>query len=508
MGVLIIMSAFEDKFKEVGLTYDDILLKARYSEVDPTNVIVESQITKNIRLKIPILSAAMDTVTEANMAIGLALEGGLGVIHRNMTPEQEAKEVEKVKRFESGFVENPFTLGPNNTIADAREINKKYSGIPITEDGSSNGKLVGLLTSKDFYFDDLGSNLIKDYMTPFEELVIAYDGITLDEANKKLKESKKGKVLIINNDNDRKLMSIVCRKDLEKNYYYPNACKDKNKRLRVAAAVGPNDFKVRAEALVSAKVDALVIDTAHGHSKNVIDTIKALKDTYNDIDIIAGNVATKEGVKALVAAGADAIKVGIGPGAICTTRVVAGVGVPQATAVFNCVQAAGEIPIIADGGIKYSGDIAKAIGLGAAAVMIGSLFAGTDEAPGETYITEDHRVFKSYRGMGSIGAMQKGSADRYGQQVVLDSNQGQLTKKLVPEGIEGMVPAIGPLKDHVYQMIGGLRQAMGYCGANNLVEFQKRAKFIKASTAIRESHPRVPIIKRAPNYPTDEENNI
>jgi IMP dehydrogenase len=338
-------------------------------------------------------------------------------------------------------------------------------------------------------------------MTPFEELVIAYDGITLEEANKKLKESKKGKVLIINDDNARELMSIVCRKDLEKNYYYPNACKDSNKRLRVAAAVGPTDYKVRAEALVKAKVDALVIDTAHGHSKNVIDTIKALKDSYK-VDVIAGNVATKEGVKALIDAGVDAIKVGIGPGAICTTRVVAGVGVPQATAVFECVEAAGEVQIIADGGVKYSGDIAKAMGLGAAAVMIGSLFAGTDEAPGETYITEDHRVFKSYRGMGSIGAMQKGSADRYGQQVVSE----QLTKKLVPEGIEGMVPAIGPLKDHVYQMIGGLRQAMGYCGAKDLIEFRKRAEFIRATTAVTESHPRVPIIKRAPNYPTEDEN--
>ena len=470
------MTTIEENFQKIGLTYDDVLLKAQYSDVDPTNVNLETQLTKNIRLKIPILSAAMDTVTESKMAIALALEGGLGVIHRNMTPEEEAHEVELVKRFESGFVEKPLTLGPKNTLADAREINKKYSGIPITEDNSSNGKLLGLLTSKDYYFDDPGSDLIQDYMTPFEELIIAYDGITLEEANKKLKESKKGKVLIINDDNARKLMSIVCRKDLEKNYYFPNACKDKNKRLRVAAAVGPTDYKVRAEALVKAKVDALVIDTAHGHSKNVIDTIKAMKDSYK-VDVIAGNVATKEGVKALIDAGADAIKVGIGPGAICTTRVVAGVGVPQATAVFECVEAGGE-------------------------VQIGSLFAGTDEAPGETYITEDHRVFKSYRGMGSIGAMQKGSADRYGQQVV----SGQLTKKLVPEGIEGMVPAIGPLKDHVYQMIGGLRQAMGYCGAKNLLEFRKRAEFIRATTAVTESHPRVPIIKRAPNYPTEDEN--
>lgn len=501
-----IMTDFENKFKEFGLTYDDVLLKVQYSDIDPSTVNVETQITKKIRLKIPILSAAMDTVTEAKMAIGLALEGGLGVIHRNMSPEQEAFEVEKVKRFESGFVEDPLTLAPDNTLADAKEINKKYSGIPITSDGSSNGKLVGLLTSKDFYFDDPYTDLIKDYMTPFEDLVIAYDGITLEEANKKLKESKKGKVLVINNDTDRKLVSIVCRKDLEKNYQYPYACKDENKRLRVTAAVGPTDYETRVEALVKAKVDAVVIDTAHGYSKNVLDTIKAIKNNYDNLEVIAGNVATKEGVEALIGAGADAIKVGIGPGAICTTRVIAGVGVPQATAVYECVKAAGDIPIIADGGIKYSGDIAKAIGLGAAAVMIGSLFAGTDEAPGETYITEDHRVFKSYRGMGSIGAMQKGSADRYSQRI----NNGQLSQKLVPEGIEGMVPAIGPLKDHVYQMIGGLRQAMGYCGAQSISEFQKRAEFVRTMTptAAKESHPRVPIVKRAPNYPTDEGNSL
>jgi IMP dehydrogenase len=503
MGDLINMTDFEDKFKEIGLTYDDVLLKAKYSDIDPSKVNVETQITKNIRLKVPILSAAMDTVTEANMAIALALEGGLGVIHRNMSTEQEAAEVRKVKRFESGFVEAPLTLGPTNTLNDARKINIKYSGIPITEDGGSNGKLMGLLTSKDYYFDAPDSDLIQDYMTPFTELVIAYDGITLEEANKKLKESKKGKVLIINNDEDRKLMSIVCRKDLEKNYQYPFACKDENKRLRVAAAVGPMDYEARAEALVKARVDAFVIDSAHGHSKNIIDTIKALKGSY-DVDIIAGNVATKDGTRALIDAGVDAVKVGIGPGAICTTRVVAGVGVPQATAVFECVKEAGEVPIIADGGIKFSGDIAKALGLGAAAVMIGSLFAGTDEAPGETYITEDHRVYKSYRGMGSIGAMQKGSADRYGQKV----EDGKITNKLVPEGIEGMVPAIGPLKDHVYQMIGGLRQAMGYCGASNLEEFKKRAEFVRTvtPTASQESHPRVPIIKRAPNYPSEDKN--
>jgi IMP dehydrogenase len=498
------MVDLDKKIGKVGLTYDDVLLEVQYSDIDPTKVNVETQLTKNIRLKIPILGAAMDTVTEAKMAIALALEGGLGVIHRNMTPEQQAWEVEKVKRFESGFVENPMTLSPKNTIADAREINKKYSGIPITADGSNNGQLVGLITSKDFYFDDPDSDLIKNYMTPFEDLVVDNAGITLDQANKRLKESKKGMVLLIDNSKNRRLLSIVCRKDLEKNYQYPNACKDENKRLRVAGAVGPNDVKARAKALVDARVDALVIDTAHGHSKNVMDTIKYLKKTFKNTDILAGNVATPSGVKALIKAGADGIKVGVGPGAICTTRVVAGVGVPQATAVLECVKAAGKTAIIADGGIKYSGDIAKAIGLGARAVMIGSLFAGTDEAPGETYITEDHRVFKSYRGMGSIGAMQRGSADRYAQKVQTDS---RLTNKLVPEGIEGMVPAIGPLKEHVYQLIGGLRQAMGYVGAVNIPEFQQKAVFIRSTTgtAQKESHPRVPIVKRAPNYPTDDQ---
>jgi IMP dehydrogenase len=503
---MIFLTNFENKIGKVGLTYDDILLKMKYSEVDPTSVNVETQLTKKIRLKIPILSAAMDTVTESKMAIALALEGGLGVIHRNMSIDHQAREAEIVKRFESGFVENPLTLSSSKTLADAREINKRYSGIPITEDGSAHGKLVGLLTSKDYYFDEPDDHLIKDYMTPFEDLIIDYVGITLDKANKRLKESKKGMVLIIDDDEKQQLVSIVCRKDLEKNYQYPNACKDENKRLRVAAAIGPSDIELRAEALLKAKVDALVIDTAHGHSKNVLDSIKFIKDNFNNVEILAGNVATPEGVKSLSKAGVDAIKVGVGPGAICTTRVVAGVGVPQATAVFECVKAAGEVPIIADGGIKYSGDIAKAIGLGAKAIMIGSLFAGTDEAPGETYITEDHRVFKSYRGMGSIGAMQRGSADRYGQKVP----DSKISNKLVPEGIEGMVPAIGPLKDHVYQLIGGLRQAMGYCGAKTITEFQEKAEFIRSTTgtALRESHPRVPIVKRAPNYPTDENQGL
>ena len=335
-------------------------------------------------------------------------------------------------------------------------------------------------------------------MTPFEDLVIDYEGITLEKANQRLKDSKKGKVLIINNDNERKLMSIVCRKDLEKNYYYPNSCKDENKRLRVGAAVGALDYYDRVSELIKAGVDVIVVDTAHGHSKNVIDAVKDIKKNF-DIDVIAGNVATAEGTEALVEAGADAVKVGIGPGAICTTRVVTGVGVPQATAVLECVEAAGDIPIIADGGIKYSGDIAKAIGLGANAVMIGSLFAGTNEAPGETVITEDHRVFKSYRGMGSIGAMMKGSADRYFQSVPENPN----VKKLVAEGIEGMVPAIGPLTDHLYQLIGGLKQAMGYCGADSIEEFQEKSSFIQtvSGSSAYESHPRVEFLKEAPNYP-------
>ncbi|UCH90168.1 MAG: IMP dehydrogenase [Thermoplasmata archaeon] len=488
----------ERKIEKLGLTYDDILLRAEYSEMDPAKVNVASNLTKKIKLKIPILSAAMDTVTEAKLAIALALDGGLGIIHKNYSAERQAEEVALVKRFESGFVEKPLTLSPANTLRDAREINKKYSGIPITKDGSSNGRLVGLLTSKDYYFDDPDTDTIDKYMTTFDDLVIDYEGITLEQANQRLKESKKGKVLIIDNDKDRRLMSIVCRRDLEKNYDYPNSCKDENKRLRVGAAVGVRDYKDRAGLLIKAGVDVIVVDTAHGHSKNVIDAIKDLKKNF-DINIIGGNVATKDGTEALIEAGADAVKVGIGPGAICTTRIVTGVGSPQASAVLECVEAAGDIPIIADGGIKYSGDIAKAIGLGANAVMIGGLFAGTNEAPGETVITEDHRVYKSYRGMGSIGAMMDGSADRYFQTIPGEPN----VKKLVAEGIEGMVPAIGPLADHLYQLIGGLKQAMGYCGAKTIDEFQKKATFIQAmpGTASHESHPRVDILKDAPNYP-------
>jgi IMP dehydrogenase len=468
-------------------------------EMDPSKVNVSSQLTRKIRLKIPILSAAMDTVTEAKLAIALALDGGIGIIHKNFSPKQQADEVAHVKRFESGFVEEPFTLSPNNTLRDAREINKRYSGIPITEDGSPNGRLVGLLTSKDYYFDDPDTDSIDKYMTTFDDLVIDYQGITLEQANQRLKESKKGKVLIIDNDNDRRLMSIVCRRDLEKNYDFPNSCKDENKRLRVGAAIGAREYEERAKLLVDAGVDVIIVDTAHGHSKNVIETVKYIKKNY-EVEVIAGNVATRDGTEALIEAGADAVKVGIGPGAICTTRIVTGVGSPQASAVLECVEAAGDIPIIADGGIKYSGDIAKAIGLGANAVMIGSLFAGTNEAPGETVITEDHRVFKKYRGMGSIGAMVEGSADRYFQTVLSKEEGG---KKLVAEGIEGMVPAIGPLADHLYQLIGGLRQAMGYCGAKTVEEFQEKAVFIQtiSGSASYESHPRVDIIKDAPNYP-------
>lgn len=488
----------QEKIDTIGLTYDDVLLKVEYSEINPSDVTTSSMLTKKIRLKIPILSSAMDTVTEAKLAIALALEGGIGIIHKNFTPEKQAEEVAHVKRFESGFVEKPLTLSPKHTLKDAREINKKYSGIPITEDGNSNGRLVGLLTSKDYYYDDPETDQIDKYMTPFNDLVIDYEGITLEQANRRLKESKKGKVLVINNDKDRRLMSIVCRKDLEKNYFYPNSCKDENKRLRVGAAVGALDVKERVNPLINAGVDIIVVDSAHGHTKNVIEAVRYIKKNF-DIDVIGGNVATREGTEALIEAGADAVKVGIGPGAICTTRIVTGVGSPQATAVLECAQAAGDIPVIADGGIKYSGDIAKAVGLGANAVMIGGLFAGTNEAPGETVITEDHRVFKSYRGMGSIGAMMKGSADRYFQSVPGEPN----LKKLVAEGIEGMVPAIGPLADHIYQLIGGLKQAMGYCGALSIEEFQQKARFIKSvsGTAIKESHPRVEFLKEAPNYP-------
>jgi IMP dehydrogenase len=495
------MAKIEDKFdnfEDIRLTYDDILLKIQYSDFIPSDANLETNLTKKIKLKIPVVSAAMDTVTEAKLAIAIALEGGIGMIHRNMTPEQQAKEVMKVKRFESGFVEDPATLAPTNTLGDARAI--KYNTVPITDDGTSHGKLVGLLSSKDYYFDDSNDDNIEKYMKPFEELAIEHEGITLEEANLRLKESKRGKLIIINNDQERKLVSMVTRNDLEKNYEFPTACKDDLKRLRVGAAVGPSDIEKRVPGLVEAGVDVFCIDTSHGHTKNVIDALKYLKSNF-DIDVIAGNVATRDGTEALIAAGADAVKVGVGPGAICTTRIVAGVGVPQASAIIDCADAAGDIPIIADGGVKYSGDIAKAIGLGASSVMIGSLFAGTDEAPGETMITEDHRVFKSYRGMGSIGAMQAGSADRYHQ---TSNGLGPMeAKKLVAEGIEGMVPAIGPLEDHIFQLMGGLKQAMGYVGAKNIPEMREKAIFIRTSpgTSERESHPRVPIVKKAPNYP-------
>jgi IMP dehydrogenase len=516
----------EDKIEYVGLTYDDILLKVQYSDVKISEINVETYLSRNIKMKIPIVSAAMDTVTEAQLAIALALEGGIGIIHRNFTPLQQQREVEEVKRFESGFVLKPSTLAPYNTLADAREINRKYSGIPITEDGTPNGRLVGLLTSKDYYFDDPDTDKIEDYMTPYESLVIAYEGITLEEANLKIKESKRGMVLVVNNEKERKLRSIVCRKDLEKNYQYPNACKDKHKRLRVGAAVGIRDLEERVRVLMDTELhpDVLVVDTAHGHTKDVLDAVRYLKREYGDVvDVIGGNVATAEGTLALIDAGADAVKVGVGPGAICTTRVVAGAGVPQATAVYECACAAEPegVPIIADGGIKYSGDIVKAIGLGASSVMIGYLFAGTNEAPGETIITEDHRVYKLYRGMGSLSAMMGGSADRYFQdyehgrqlQVGRGGVQGSVqlstttavaaVQKLVPEGVEGMVPAIGPLADHVRQLIGGLKQGMGYCGTRTIRELQKKAKFVRASTALLESHPRVTLIRQPPNYPLE-----
>lgn len=482
-----------DKIGKVCLTYDDILLKVMYSDADPQKVSLESQLSTNIKLKIPLVSSAMDTVTESAMAIGMALEGGIGIIHKNLTPEQQANEVAKVKRFENGFIDDPKTLSPSNTIGDARSVS--YSGIPITEDGSTHGKLVGLLTKKDYYFDDPDSDAIQDYMTPFKDLVVGYEGTSLEDANKLLKEHKRSKVMIIDNDQDRNLIAIVTRADLEKNKMYPKACKDDRKRLRVGAAIGPFDVEKRVPLLIEKGLDVVVVDTAHGHTKNVVDAVAAIKKKF-DIDVIGGNVATTEGAKALADAGADGVKVGIGPGSICTTRVIAGVGVPQATAVYDCAQAV-EVPVIADGGIKYSGDIAKAIGLGACSVMLGSLLAGTNEAPGEIIVTEDLRRFKSYRGMGSLGAMRKGSADRYFQ-------KADETKKLVPEGIEGMVPSVGPLRDHIYQMIGGLRQAMGYVGAKTIPEMRHKAQFIRAttSTAQKESHPRVPIIKKAPNYPS------
>ena len=477
-----------------GLTFDDVLLLPAHSLILPRDVDITTRLTRNIQLNIPLVSAAMDTVTEARTAITMAREGGLGFIHKNLTIAEQALEVDKVKKSESGMIVDPITMRPNQKIRDALDMMAKYriSGVPITK---TNGKLVGILTNRDLRFETDLDIPISERMTR-KNLVTVPVGTTLEGAKEILKHTRVEKLLVV--DNDRFLKGLITIKDIEKVRKYPNACKDSFGRLRVGAAVGPTaDMDARIDALVKAGVDVVVIDTAHGHSQGVIDAVAAAKANYPALEVIAGNIATAEAAEALIKAGVDAIKIGIGPGSICTTRVVAGIGVPQITAISNCSRIARKygIPVIADGGIKYSGDLTKAVAAGADVVMIGSLFAGTEESPGDTVLYQG-RTYKSYRGMGSIGAMKDGSKDRYFQSDV-DSDI-----KLVPEGIEGMVPLRGPLGANIHQLIGGLRAGMGYTGSVSLKDLQDNGRFIKITGAgLKESHVHdVTITKEAPNY--------
>ena len=486
------MSEYGAKFVKEGLTFDDVLLIPAESDVLPNEVDLSTNLTKSIKLNIPLMTSAMDTVTESNMAIAIAREGGIGVIHKNMTIEDQATEVDKVKRSENGVITNPFFLSPQHTAMDAEGLMRKYkiSGVPICE---ADGTLVGILTNRDMRFMTDYSVKIADVMTPKDKLVTAMAGTTLEEAKKILMASKVEKLPLV--DKNGKVTGLVTIKDIEKSVKYPNTARDKEGRLLCAAAIGvTNDMLDRAGALVNSQVDALILDSAHGHSKNILKAIDKVKNAFPEISLIAGNVATAEGTEALIKAGADAVKVGIGPGSICTTRVVAGIGVPQITAIYDSAEMADKygVPIIADGGIKYSGEIVKAIAAGGSVVMVGSLVAGCEESPGETEIYQG-RQFKVYRGMGSLGAMNKGSADRYFQNG---------TKKFVPEGVEGRVPYKGAVGDTVFQMMGGLRSGMGYVGCHNISELRTNAKFVKITGAgLVESHPHdVYITKEAPNY--------
>ncbi|MBU1356590.1 MAG: IMP dehydrogenase [Candidatus Edwardsbacteria bacterium] len=480
--------------KGEGLTFDDVLLVPQRSEVLPTEVEIGTRFSRHIKLNIPLVSAAMDTVTEHRLAVALAREGGMGVIHKNLTIEEQASEVDRVKRSESGMVSNPISLSPEHLLIDALALMRKFSisGIPITD---PNGHLVGIITNRDMVFEKDHTKKVGAVMTK-ENLITAPVGTTLDEASQILHRHRIEKLPIV--DKKGMLKGLFTVKDVMKKEKHPNACKDSQGRLRVAAAIGVSgDYLERAEALVAAGVDALVIDTAHGHSIGVIGAVKKVKAKFPKVDVVAGNVATAEATRDLIRAGVDAVKIGIGPGSICTTRVIAGVGVPQLTAVMEAKSVAlkHKIPIIADGGIKYSGDIVKALAAGADCIMIGNIFAGTEESPGETILLQG-RSYKVYRGMGSLGAMRKGSADRYFQEKNTEE------KKFVPEGIEGRIPYKGPLADTVYQLIGGLKSGMGYCGAANLKALQQKATFVRITNAgLKESHVHdVVITKEAPNY--------
>jgi IMP dehydrogenase len=484
-----------------ALTFDDVLLVPRHSHVLPTQVDVSTRFSRNIRLNVPLVSAAMDTVTESLLAIAMAQHGAIGVIHKNMSIDEQASEVDRVKRSESGMIVNPVTLSPRERIHEALELMKKYriSGVPITEDGSKEGRLVGILTNRDLRFETNVQRPIAEVMTK-ENLVTVPVGTTLEEAREILHRHKVEKLLVV--DQAFMLKGLITVKDIQKAVKYPNASKDSLGRLRVAAAIGvARDTMDRAEALVAAHVDALVIDTAHGHSQGVLDTIRRIRRQFKEVDVVAGNVATSEATEALIELGVDAVKVGIGAGSICTTRIIAGVGVPMISSIMECAHAAArhDVPVIADGGIRFSGDITKAIAVGASCTMIGNLFAGTDESPGEMIIYQG-RSFKEYRGMGSIGAMRQGSRDRYFQDD-FDLESGT-SDKLVPEGIEGRVQHKGPVAMMVHQLVGGLRAGMGYCGAATIAALQRDARLVRITPAgVRESHVHdVAITKEAPNY--------
>jgi IMP dehydrogenase len=486
-----------------ALTFDDVLLVPQHSAVLPTAVDVSSRFTRNIALNVPLASAAMDTVTESGLAIAMAQLGGLGIIHKNLSIEEQASEVDRVKRSESGMIVNPITLSPSNRIFEALDLMKKYriSGVPITEDGSKEGKLVGILTNRDLRFETNVDRPISDIMTR-EPLFTVPVGTSLEQAREFLHRHKVEKLLVV--DDRFMLKGLITVKDIQKAIKYPNACKDSLGRLRCGAAVGVGrDAMARAEALVAANVDALVIDTAHGHSQGVLDMVRRVRRQFPNVDLVAGNVATAEATAALIDLGVDAVKVGIGAGSICTTRIVAGIGVPMITAVADCARAAArqKVPIIADGGIRYSGDVTKAIAVGASCVMIGSLFAGTDESPGEMILFQG-RSFKEYRGMGSLGAMRRGSRDRYFQdEFDLDANP-ESGEKLVPEGIEGRVAHKGSVAAMIHQLVGGLRAGMGYTGCRDIPTLQREARMIRVSPAgLREGHVHdVIITKEAPNY--------
>ena len=488
----------ESSLVHEALAFDDVLLAPGYSEVLPADADVRTRLTRSIGLNLPIISAAMDTVTDAKLAIAMAQAGGLGVIHRNFSPEEQAEQVRQVKKFESGMVVNPVTIHPGATLADALALMKRHniSGIPVVENGTGPGRLVGILTNRDVRFASDPSQRVAELMTR-DNLITVAESVEQEEAKRLLHQHRIEKLLVV--DDAYRCVGLITVKDIEKSQLNPSATKDEQGRLRAAAASTVGDGGIeRAERLIDVECDLIVIDTAHGHSAGVLESVRRVKGLSNRVQVIAGNVATADGAKALIDAGADAVKIGIGPGSICTTRIVAGVGVPQLTAVMDAAEAASkaDIPVIADGGIKFSGDLAKALAAGASSAMIGSLLAGTDESPGEVYLHQG-RSYKSYRGMGSIGAMARGSADRYFQAEVRD------TLKLVPEGIEGQVPYKGPVAGVLHQLAGGLRAAMGYVGAADLAELRAKARFVRISgAALRESHVHdVTITRESPNYP-------